>query len=180
MICTSLTKIKYENIQLIASDLYPSTALNPLTGDFYRLDSEGNVVRRVFPDEDDFVLVYLKDERKTKRRSMKLAWEISNNKKLPTNHVVYSKNLDNSDRCAFNLGIINKINYRKLRDCIRNLEGALKLSNNPDKPHCVTLSYYQDSRKVKRQFDDVVIAKKVKSTIFIFCARFIAKYVITK
>lgn len=172
--------ILYDNKRLLLCNTYPTTAYDPASGFFYRLDSTNQVTRKLLPDEDGFILVYLSSGTKTKRRPLKLAWEIVNNKSLPDGYVVYPKNMNPEDLTAFNLGVLPKEEYKKLKDSIHNLEGALKLKPDPAKPHGVILFYYENGRRVKHHFDDIVIAKKEKNKLLIECTKYVSKYSVTQ
>ena len=172
--------ILYDNKRLLLCNTYPTTAYDPASGFFYRLDSTNQVTRKLLPDEDGFILVYLSSGTKTKRRPLKLAWEIVNNKLLPDGYVVYPKNMNPEDLTAFNLGALHKEEYKKLKDSVQNLEGALKLKPDPDKPHGVILMYYSNGRRIKQYFEDIVTAKREKNKILVYCAKLVSKYTITE
>lgn len=171
--------IEYQNKNLLVSDFYPTTAYDPQSGLFYRVGADNKITRQLLPDDDGFVLVYLKDNTKTKRRPPKLAWEIVHLEQLPNDYVVYSKNMNPDDVSAFNLGVLHKDEYKTLKDGIKNLEGALKLKPDPDKPHGVILMYYSNGRRIKQYFDDIMTAKKEKNRILIECTKFVSKHSIT-
>lgn len=172
--------IAYEDSTLVVSDIYPTTALDVRKGYFYRLDASGSPVRRVLSDDDGFVVVYLADAKKTKRRPLRLAWEIINNTTVPQDHEVYAKNLNSNDYSGFNLQLIHKNEFKQLKDAIKNLEGALKLKPTENKPHGVTLMYILGGRKQKEYFEDIVTAKKAKNKILVYCTKLVSKYTITE
>ena len=62
--------ILYDNKKLLLCNTYPTTAYDPASGFFYRLDSTNQVTRKLLPDEDGFILVYLSSGTKTKRRPL--------------------------------------------------------------------------------------------------------------
>ena len=172
--------INYQDSVLTVSSLYPTTALDIRKGLFYRLDASGSPVRRLLSDDDGFIVVYLADAKKTKRRPLRLAWEIINDKVLPQDHEVYAKNLNSSDYSGFNLQLIHKNEFKQLKDAIKNLEGALKLKPTENKPHGVTLMYILDGKKQKVYFEDIVTAKKEKNKILVYCTKLVSKYTITE
>jgi hypothetical protein len=177
-----LKTIKHEGEVLLVSELYPTTALNPLTGAFYRLVN-GEVLRQVLNDSCGFIdVMYFNGEKlkKTKRRPLKLAWEISNNKRLPTNYMVYAKNLDHTDYSANNLGIMHEKDYRTFSDCVKNLNGALAIKVDPDKPDKVILRYVSKGRRVRVTYYDIVSAKRHKARVIMYCTRFITRFTLTK
>jgi len=172
-------QIQYQDKNLIVFENYPTTAYDPQNGLFYRVGADNQIIRQLLTDEDGFVLVYLKNNTKTKRRPLKLAWEIVNLKLLPNDFLVYPKNMDDTDYSAFNLCAISKTEHKKLKDSIQNLEGALKLKPDPNKPHGVILMYFNNGRRVKQYFDDIVTAKQAKQKIAVECTKFVSKYSIT-
>jgi len=172
------TTINHEGNILCVSSLYPTTALDPKNGYFYKV-SGTQVIRRLLSDSDGFIWVYLKDETKTKRRPLKLAWEVLNNIQIPDGYSVYAKNLDYDDWSAYNLALIKDDEYKKLRDCLKNLEGALKV-NPSSKSHCAVLHFILDGKKMRQQYNDITAARKAKNKILVYCTKFIAKYTMTK
>ena len=85
--------------------------------------------------------------------------------------------LTNANSPTFSIEPIG--NSAKLKDSIQNLEGALKLKPDPNKPHGVILMYFNNGRRVKQYFDDIVTAKQAKQKIAVECTKFVSKYSIT-
>lgn len=161
--------------------IYPDTGYAPTSGRFYRINQDGTVKRVIFPyDTGMFAVKHWKDgEYKLTHKSPPiLAWEIINAKLLPKDSLVYFKDLQSDNLCADNLGVILRSEYMRLRDCLANISGTLKITTNGTYKFVVR---YRENNKVKTKvFSDEVIAKQFKDIILQDSIMLLGRYHVSK
>jgi len=167
--------------QLIFCSLYPTLCFNPKEGTFFKINSNNQIVRQVFPQEDGRLYVPKADNKNhTYKKTSVLAWEFLNNKELPKNFFVFHKNLDTSDFSAYNLIALPKDEYKKLMDAILNLDGILKLIPNEKNPYGCLLRYKLNGKTMYKAFEDIVTAKKAKRAMLINSTKYLHRYTLSE
>lgn len=144
---------------------------DPVNGKLYNLKSD----RQLIPDENGYLTVYDNTvKRKYKIKAMILAWELGNNKQLPSSHRVLARNLDPADLRLINLMAIDRKEYSKVMQAIRNLR-KIKLTPHPEDQHSYILSYHE-GRNYREVIHDVVVAKQRLLKLQLRFVKIISKY----
>lgn len=131
---------------------------------------------------DDTGAVTIYDPSFKVKRKMKLdvlAWVLLNAKELPDTHKILHKNLDQGDNSAKNLIAINRKEYSRVSEAIRNLDGEMKVGLHPIDQYKYVLSYRLNGVDRKETFDDIGTARNAESRMKVYFAKLVNNYAIT-
>lgn len=145
-----------------------------LSGSFF-LKKDSKVVRKIFPNEDGYLMFYRKGKR-IKLKANKVAMELISGKSIPDNKVVMHKNLDENDYRLINLKIISRSAYLAVKEAQRNLSGALKLQPHPSDMFCYILGWKDSGRDKKMVIYDIVVAKRTYNKLQLKYAKILSKH----
>ncbi len=163
---------------LLHNPEYPQISYCKIEGIVYRINPDGSIKRRMFPDDVNMIAIYVKSSGKfTRRKQNFLAWEILNNKPVPEGLIIYPKDMDYSNIKGNNLGICSKEEYSTLKDALNNIQYVLKII-------CTEL-FYKVRYKVKgrtcfKKFHYEGTAKKFEKDIRLASTRLLNKYFVNK
>lgn len=145
-----------------------------LSGEFY-IKKDSNLVRRIFPDEDGYLIFYRKGKR-LKMKANKVAIELTEGKTLTDDKSILHKNLDENDYRLQNLKVIPKSAYLAVKEAQRNLSGALKLLPHAEDMFCYILQWKEQGKDRKKVIKDVVVAKRTYNKLQLKYAKILSKY----
>lgn len=173
--------IKQRDLQLLLSAAYPTIAYEGHDGVFFRIKpQDSSVIRQIEPNSNGMLSVMSSETGKmTNRKASILAWEFLNSKKLPDDHVVYFKNLDQEDITAYNLGVTTKKEFKQLKDALDNLEWALKIVPDTKEVYSYKVRFKFQGCMIFKSFHDIVAAKKFKRIVVIKSTKLISKYLVS-
>lgn len=144
------------------------------SGSFF-LKKDSKIVRKIFPNEDGYLVFYRKGKR-IKLKANKVAMELISGISIPDNKTVLHKNLDENDYRLVNLKLISKRTYLAVKEAQRNLSGALKLQPHPRDMFCYILCWKDQGKERKSVIYDVVVAKKMYNKLQLKYAKILSKY----
>lgn len=164
----------------IISDQYPGLMYVFSTGQFYRLSDNPENTRRIFPDENGLLNYYcFKEKKSIKKKAITLAWELLNCKSLPNNSINYFKDLNPENYKGSNIGLISKVNYKKLKDALYNLEHGVKLIPHKSDMFVYILKFKSEGKLVQTTFHDISLALKMKRKVILRSSKIITKWVVS-
>lgn len=145
----------------------------PLTG-IVRLRKSN---RQLMPDAYGMITVYVHaDVKNYKFKLDKLAYELGNERRVPSTHKVLHKNLDEADNRLVNLTVVHRATYRKITETARNLNGSLRLVPHPEDQFSYFVEYYQNCTLKRQLVHDVTLAKKQLLKLQLKFAKFLNRY----
>jgi hypothetical protein len=172
-----------QNIQpakLLSSSILPELFYEPIQGVFYKRKRDCSTGAMQHPNQD-LILKYTCNTRGQQRaiKAIKAAWMILNNSEVPEGHVLYCKNLDESDLSAGNIALVDRATWKSIREAIHNLNSALKM-----KPHASAQGHYLVTWKEegvlrKKVVQDVISAKRLHRKLLIAFTKILGKYTST-
>jgi hypothetical protein len=168
------------NARLLRDESYPNIAYDAQEGLFWRTDKNQKCTRVLDLDEMGCIVCKLKRTQKnTNRRASVLAWEIINAQTVPKDHVVYFKNLDTTDICGYNLGLVSKVEYAHIKDAIDNTVGFVKLIPHATEVYSYKVRYKQGGFTTHQSFHDITAAKNFQRMLFINGTVLLSKYMVS-
>ena len=165
---------------VVQSILYPGLIYDERKGTIHRRNSEGNICRRLLPNDEQIISyydVYLK--RQIKRKAIRLIYEIKHNRKLRPDEHLYFKDLDDTNLKYTNIGVLDNSQFMEFNDAYRNINGSLCLVNSSTEPYVVTLKYYKRNELKSVKYHDIVIALREKQLILHRSLKILNKYVVS-
>lgn len=133
--------------------------------------------RRLFDDEDGYVLVY--DSLSSKRYKYKmnrLCW-IMGNQKIPNkSDKVIHRNLNPSDYSLVNLYLVNNDEYKIYKNAVKNLAGGIHLSVHPEDMYCYRVHWFEGIVLKTQTIQDIVVAKKLELKLKLRFTKILSKY----
>lgn len=129
-------------------------------------------------DEYGYVVVY---DNTTKKRykiaAVKLAWELGNDRELPTGFKILVRNLDESDTSLGNLLAVPKDAYKEISEALRNLE-KMKLTPHHVDQYGYVIHYIENGVPKREVCHDIIAAKQSLIKRQLAAAKVINKYCI--
>lgn len=168
-----------ENI--IYSEIHPHVMLDTEKGVLWKCRNrkKGNIIYKI--DHAGFIRVLNRDKTKQIRlRAIKVAWEIFNNKELPANHTLFTRNLDAEDLRADNIVCVPTEEFNQIRNAISNLRGDLKIKPHPKFPLLFVVEYRKGKYLAKRVVEDYVSADRLLRRLRFFFTKQLNKYNLTE
>lgn len=170
-------KIQEENA--ILSSLYPDTLYAPKSGTFWRITSRNNrEPYQIFPKEDFKIFTMTDRGERTNKNPNYLAWEIMHDKKVPEGYIVYAKDSDVWNTVSDNIGVIEREEYKDVRDALANMKGALRFTVVKSGKFAVYFRYR--GFKKKKVFADEFEAQLFKKGVMEESVRLLAKYCLSQ
>lgn len=166
---------------MITNPNYTDTFYDPLTGTFWRQEKITRNIRQVPLDDLRRITVASAITGKyTHKGAGQLAWEFISGSPVPEVYVIYFKNLDNEDFTAGNIGIISKVDFKKVKDAMYNLQGSLKIIPDTREVYTYKVKYKEGGVNKIKCFQDCIAAKKFHKEVLLRSVRELGKYAITQ
>jgi hypothetical protein len=145
----------------------------PLTGEiFTRLP-----FRKMCPDSENFIVVWDRlQQKRTKFKVDRLAWQLGNNKRLRKNQRVLHKNLNTDDNRLVNLSTVSLSIFSKINEAARNLKGELRVLPHEKDQYDFCVHYFENKLKRAERFSDIVFAQKRLLVLQLKFAKVLTKY----
>ena len=133
--------------------------------------------RRLFEDDDGYVLVYDGSTGKRhKFRMSRLCWILGHQKiPDPTDKIIH-RNLNQNDFSLVNLYLVSNSEYKIYKNAVKNLSGGIRLSVHPEDMYCYKVHWFEGSTQKTQTVQDVVIAKKLELKLKLRFTKILAKY----
>lgn len=168
---------------MLKNDTYPGLIYCQFTGQFWRLHfQDGKLVqdRQLLPDEDCNLSYFCAVLRKpVKKKAARIAWEIVHNISSTGLHILHL-DLDEYNLRASNLKGVNKEEYKRFKDCLLNVQGAVKMKPVPTDAFSYIVQYRRDGKLHQKRCHDVVSALKFKRRVLFHSTKVLGKYVSTE
>lgn len=162
------------------SNLYPGAIWNKVEKVFYRLKSDYEIDKKIFPNEDGF-MIYLCSitKKQVKKKSSTFLYEFFN-EKLKEDQIVVFKDLNSTNYVPENIFVMQKSDYKILRDSIDNLEGAVKIKPHKTDAFSFIVYYKMNQKTHKKTCHDIVTAQRIKKIILYKSSKFLNKHIVTR
>jgi len=147
---------------------------DPENGYFFVVHANGSI-RRIFPDEEGYVMFHKKSTR-YKIRASRVAYELGNATEVPEGKVVLHRNLDTNDYRLRNLAVVPKEVHKKIKEAHMNLSGFLRIQPHQSDAFCYVVHYREDSRNKFFVLQDIVVAKQTFLRLQLKYAKLLNKY----
>lgn len=109
----------------------------------------------------------------------RLVWFVLYHEVLQDSETILHRDLDDSNYRRNNLTKISKDIHLGIVEAMKNLSGALKITQHPKDTFACVLEYKQDGRMKKETFQDPTTAKKKLLRMQLRYIKFLGKYIIT-
>jgi hypothetical protein len=164
------------------SEFYSKCLYNAESGKFYKIIKEDPLEFSELIVNDSFLMLYLdKKQRVNKKKANVVAWEILNQRELPKDHFVVHKDLDEGNFTGNNLILLNKKDYRELKQAIKNtFENGIRYSLHKTEAYSYVVQYYKDNTKRSKYVHDIIEAKKQVRLLLLENYKILSKYCISK
>jgi hypothetical protein len=146
----------------------------PEKGEFFLL-KQGNIHRKLFPNEEGY-LVFFKNSVRYKLRASKVAVELGWGTTLHKDKVILHLNLNERDYRLVNLRIITRKVRMLIREAQRNLEGGLRIETNPSRPYTYLIVWKEDKKERATLVQDIIVAKKLLTKMKLKYSKILSKY----
>lgn len=161
------------------SNLYPGISYETTTGNFFKLKKDLSIERQVLPDYEGFIIYKCSFTSKLiKKRAYILAYEILNDKLLDKNLQIYFKDLNPNNLCANNINTVSKIEYKKIKDSLDNLNGFMKILPHKVNAFMYVLKFKINSKTRYLVCQDIVHAHKLRRLLTLKALKILSKYFI--
>lgn len=165
---------------LVYSPLIPELFFDAVLGYFYKRKRDASIGPMQHPNQDH-ILKYTCNTTSKQRsiKAIKAAWMILNNSEVPEGHVLYCKNLDETDLSAGNIALVDKETWKDIREALHNLNTALKIKTHSSAQGHYMVQWKEDGVLRKKVLQDVVSAKRLHRKLLIAFTKIIGKYTST-
>lgn len=143
-------------------------------GAFY-IKKNNKVVRRIFPNEDGYLIFYRSGKR-LKLKANRIAMQIITNETISDKYTILHKNLDDNDYRLQNLKVISRVTYNNIKEAHRNLSGALRLQPHSSDVFSYVLNWKENGKDRVQVIHDIVIAKRLYNRLQLKYAKILSKY----
>ena len=134
--------------------------------------------RLLVQDDYGFLIIYDNiTKKKYKIKAIKIAWELGYNQVLPDNLKLLNRNLVDTDIRLNNLLVLNRKEYLKVTEAVRNMD-RLKLIPHPDDQYSYVISYQLNGAEKREVIYDIVAAKQQLLKLQLKYTKIINKYCI--
>lgn len=152
---------------------YPSTYYDYQLGKFYKNSTE---VSEIVPDDTGMLSFYCKVKRKVvRKKALFLAYE-SLHGPIPEDHLVFQKDLDETNYKGSNLMCLHKDEVRDIKDALYNVQGGIKLVPHPNNAYAYVLIYKEKGRKQQISTQEITKALRLKRKIIHKCQKYLNSY----
>lgn len=139
---------------MLTNPNYPNIHYDPDTGEVFRSYKSVDTLRKMLPDEQDFLYANDSRGRLFRRKSCTMCWMIANGE-VPEEHYVIQ--LQPNDLKLCNLKLLNKQEYTKYKDAEYNLSNILIKKEARNYTYC--LKYMQEGKLASAkglEYDDAL------------------------
>jgi hypothetical protein len=169
---------------MLKHEKYPGLLYDHIQGSFWRLklDSVGNLQqdRRLFPNEEGNISYFCAATRKpVKRKASVLAWEILYNCSARDLYILH-RDLDESNLKGSNLFALNRKEYIRYKDCLSNVQGAIRLHPHPTDAFSYIVYHRRGNKLKQNTFKDIVSALRFKKKMLLFSLKVLGRYLNTE
>lgn len=114
-----------------------------------------------------------------KIKADRLIWYIVHGKQPTRHQTIFHKNMDNSDNRLHNLVLLNRKEYLRLVEAMKNISGDLKLAPHGSDMFSFVLSYKNNGRLMKEVVYDLTIARRKFTRLQLKFVKLISKYTVS-
>ena len=145
---------------------------NPLAGSITLMGSG----RLLLPAEGGYCLVGMQDGKKKKYKFSKLCYSLFHNIDMLKTCKVIHKDLDPWNFRANNLVLLSTLQYKELKEALKNLQGGIRLQVHPTDVYSYKLFWYQSGVEKVKVVQDVVVAKRLEQRLLLKSSKILTKY----
>lgn len=147
---------------------------NPDEGSFYII-RDSIPYRRVFPNEDGYI-IFFRNSIRYKLRASRIAAELGWGTSLTKDKIVLHLNLDERDYRLKNLRIIPRKFRREIKEAQRNLNGVLRLEPHRTNAYSYVLYWKEGNKERSAVIEDVVTAKRLLAKLQLKFSKILSKH----
>lgn len=99
--------------------------------------------------------------------------------KLSDDQVVYFRDLNSNNFVPENVSAISKTEYKKLKDSIENINGAIKITAHNSNAYMYIIRFKNEGKTVKYVCQDIIQAHKIRRIVLYKSTKILNRYIVT-
>lgn len=182
-------------VQMKLSKRYPGLAYDYINGKFYKVAKNSKINQNI---DEIHLFVDILTERElyvdetgylsykcnisgalVRKKAIILAFEVLHDT-LTTGKKTYFKDLNTNNYKGSNIGCVDKDEFVKIKDSLRNLNGFLKVQPHKTDAYVYVVKYRQSGRSCTKLCHDIVQALRFKRRILLKSSKILSKYLTTQ